>query len=362
MATMIASDIPSATFQDLLAAPNAALWLSMRAAVIYYGGNHFARNVQLRGLQDAAQDWGIDFRVVYEGQEGAFLTVPPDLEHVILITSAHLLPRIRWWGDISCQVVLWGRYYNDSPDPALCPLISTEAIAELEQHREHLSLVLSEFSSEGNRRYMRGYMEDLGLPILAFPWGVNLFRHHPAEVAVQSDVLFAGSYFEKTQRFDAFFGPILSRHRHTVFGLGWSQSPFPGLSDGLLHDFEAAAPMLYSSHLVALNLHHPFELEGYSCNERTFNAIACGGFQICDSARRVRDFFGADEVPQASTPHEYADLVGHFVAHPEERLPYMQRARQRVFSEHTYHHRLRDLLLAVLDDTTASAHCQLLVP
>lgn len=353
---------PSTPFRDLVAAHDAKLWLAMRSAIIYYGGNHFARNIQLRGLQDAAHDWGIPFHVVYEGQEGDFLTQVPAYDHIFLITSAHLLPRIQWWGATSCQVILWGRYYDDSPNHALCPLITAEEIGLLERHREHLSLVISEFSSEGNKRFMRGYLDDLGLPIMAFPWGVNALRHRPLEVPTQSDVLFAGSYFEKTQRLDAYFGPVLARHRHTIIGLGWSQSPFPGLSDALMPDFDAAAPLLYSSHLVALNLHHPFELEGYSCNERTFNSVACGGFQVCDGARRVREFFRDDEVPQASSPADYAEMVHHFVTHPEERHPYMARAQARVFAEHTYHHRLRDLLLAVLDDRTASPYCPILSP
>lgn len=337
-----------------------ASWLKASKAIYFYGSNQFARNVQLQGLQDAAQEWGIPFHLVYEGQDVPFLEHRPAEDEVVLVTYGHLLSRISWLReDAHTRVLLLGRYYNESPNHGLCPLITAPEIATIKDFRARIVGVLSEFSQEGNQHYLRGYAMDLGLPVMAFPWGANVIRHRPVTGEPERDVVFVGSYFEKPERINVYFGPVLARHRHTIIGQGWGRSPF-GLPESFLTAFNHAAPYLYSLHLVSLNIHHPFELAGYSCNERTFNSIACGGFQICDDARRVREFFLPDEVPQAATPEEYVDLVDHFVRHPEARRPYMERAQARVLAEHSYHHRLAEMLRFALTGRTTSPYCTVL--
>ena len=128
----------------------------------------------------------------------------------------------------------------------------------------------------------------------------------------------------------------------------------------MLEDFDASAPALYSGHTVCLNVHHPYEEEGFTCNERTFNSVACGGFHISDYAPRVRDPSPADEVVVADDPADFLARVEHFVRNPEERLPYIEKARRRVMADHTYHHRLCDLLWFVVEGKTRYAHCPVL--
>ena len=78
---------------------------------------------------------------------------------------------------------------------------------------------------------------------------------------------------------------------------------------------------------------------------------------ISDNAPRIRDFFPDDEAVLADSPEDYRDKVDYFVRHPDERLPYIEKARKRVVAEHTYHHRLCDLLRFVLDGSTVYEHC-----
>jgi len=78
---------------------------------------------------------------------------------------------------------------------------------------------------------------------------------------------------------------------------------------------------------------------------------------ISDNAPRIRDFFSENEAVLAHDPADYLEKVDYFVRHPDERLPYLQKARKRVVAEHTYHHRLCDLLRFILDGSTVYEHC-----
>jgi len=66
-----------------------------------------------------------------------------------------------------------------------------------------------------------------------------------------------------------------------------------------------------------------------------------GGFVVNDNNPILRDFFSKEEVPMASTKEEFSNLVNYFNNNPNERLPYMQRAKERIANEHLYVHRIK---------------------
>jgi spore maturation protein CgeB len=49
----------------------------------------------------------------------------------------------------------------------------------------------------------------------------------------------------------------------------------------------------------------------------------------------------------ASSGDEMRDLVSHFVDHPDEREAFIARARNRILRQHTYFHRLEQILMEV---------------
>jgi hypothetical protein len=237
--------------------------------------------------------------------------------------------------------------------------VSPEEAATLDTHGDKIAVALSECSPDGAEHYCRGFIDNHGVPVMSFTWGINLPRHFPVKVRNVADLVFLGSYFEKTSRIDDYFTEPLRRFSHTILGGGWDASPFP-IADGRLEDFDVLAPAIYSGHAVCLNVHHPYEEGGFTLNERVFNTVACGGFQISDKAPRIRDFFPADEVVVADGPADFLAQIEHFVASPEERAAFVSKARKRVVAEHTYHHRLCDLLWYVLEGRTRYAHCPVL--
>lgn len=112
----------------------------------------------------------------------------------------------------------------------------------------------------------------------------------------------------------------------------------------------------YASALVCPNIHGDwqkghqtefFQIPGEMINERIFQIILSGGFAISDNTPIVKDFFSNDDVPYAETPEKFKELINYFIAHPEERLPYMKRAKERILKEHLYIHRWKDYLKVI---------------
>ena len=56
------------------------------------------------------------------------------------------------------------------------------------------------------------------------------------------------------------------------------------------------------------------------------------------------------------SPDDFTDKVRHFSANPDERQPYMAKARERVLAEHTYHHRLAGVVSYLLDGCAVTEH------
>jgi hypothetical protein len=348
--------VSHAVYEDFVASPAARHWMRTRKAICFYGLNQPARNVQIRGLRDAARTWRIPFYMVTAGNEDDLRAVVAHTP-VLFITTLEFVSVLAPLADrCGGSFALIGSYYDAAPSQATVVAISDEEARILDEHRHRISLVLSESSPEGVEQYARGYIDRHGIPVMSFTWGINLLRHYPVPAATMASLVFLGSYFEKTTRIDAYFGEPFSKYTHSVVGYGWGDSPFD-IADTMLDDFDATAPMLYSGHTVSLNIHHAYEEAGHTCNERSFNVPACGGFMISDNARRIRDFFPEDEAVLADGPADYHEKIDYFVRHPDERLPYMEKARKRVVAEHTYHHRLCDLLRFIVDGSTVYEHC-----
>ncbi|MBT5710095.1 glycosyltransferase [Candidatus Poribacteria bacterium] len=344
------------TYDAFIRAPAARAWLRKRKAICFYGLNQLARNVQIHGLQDAARTWKIPFYYVAVGTESRLEQVVAYDDVLFLTTLDHVPVLAPHMARCNGRIALIAGNYDGSPSPATVKTVTDDDARLLDEHRDYISVALTEYSSTWAERYYRGYVAKHGIPVMSFTWGINLVRHFPADVAKTGDLVFAGSYFEKTPRIDDYFGPAFSKFSHTVLGFGWSSSPY-GIGDVVTREFNTLAPVLYSGHTVSLNVHHAHEEAGHTCNERCFNVPACGGFMVSDYAPRIRDFFPEDEAVVADGPSDFLDKVEHFVRYPDERIPYMQKARRRVVAEHTYHHRLCDLLRFVINGDTVFDHC-----
>lgn len=109
----------------------------------------------------------------------------------------------------------------------------------------------------------------------------------------------------------------------------------------------------YYSAKVCPNLHGDFQknvvnketmtIPGRMINDRIFQVILSGGFAISDNNPLVKEFFTEDEVPYADTKEQYKSLIDYFISHPEERIPYMEKAKEKILNQHLYTNRWKTL-------------------
>jgi spore maturation protein CgeB len=105
---------------------------------------------------------------------------------------------------------------------------------------------------------------------------------------------------------------------------------------------------VFNASAVNLNLHSwaggGFDPDGDFVNPRTFELAACGAFQLTDRRSLMPDLFTTSEIATLSSPDQLPGEITRWVHEPEQRLAMAGNARQRVLAEHTYVHRMHDLL------------------
>ena len=110
----------------------------------------------------------------------------------------------------------------------------------------------------------------------------------------------------------------------------------------------ATCQKVFNASAVNLNLHSwagtGLDPEGDFVNPRTFELAACGAFQLADRRSLMPNLFTASEVATVSSPDEFPGEIARWLREPDQRLAMAGKARQRVLAEHTYAHRMRDLL------------------
>jgi spore maturation protein CgeB len=326
-------------------------WKKQPHAICYYGSTAYSANVRIFGLAQAAQDWKIPFAILMHGQEEMLRALHRNYPNLLLIVSnPERLPYIESIAQSpDTRLIIFGRYINEGPSTDLytATMCESEKTA-LKKYAPNIDLAISELSLEGNAYLLRSYTMEMGIPVMSFPWGVNLACHAPIPIQSERHLVFIGAFSEKGSRIKEFWTEPLKRFSQLLIGPDWTKSPFTNTHNSMLstQEFNQQAPSLYSSSAIALNLHHAFEVDGFTCNERVFNAPACGGFVVSDRVRRIHDFFSSDELVVADNPRDYLEVIEYFVQYPERRYPY-----------HTYHHRLADLLAVVFSGRPLSSFC-----
>lgn len=135
-----------------------------------------------------------------------------------------------------------------------------------------------------------------------------------------------------------------------IFGNGWGSIPqaYGYIPNELIKHY-------YASATVSPNIHEPQALEsGIDVNQRSFQSISSGGFQISQRVRSMEeDIFFNNEVVFVDNEKEFLDQVLFFRENPQERLPYIQRGLDTVYENHTFTHRIAEMLSFLGNDSEA---------
>ncbi|MDX9702838.1 MAG: glycosyltransferase [Candidatus Auribacterota bacterium] len=102
-------------------------------------------------------------------------------------------------------------------------------------------------------------------------------------------------------------------------------------------------PALYSDTAVNINITVPQLRNSFS--HRAFEIPACGGFLLSDYRPAAEEFFKLDsEIVCFKTVGELQEKTTYYLKHSAERKRIADNGRKRVLSEHTYTHRLKNMI------------------
>ncbi|MEJ5300853.1 MAG: glycosyltransferase [Thermodesulforhabdaceae bacterium] len=108
---------------------------------------------------------------------------------------------------------------------------------------------------------------------------------------------------------------------------------------------------IFNASVVNLNLHsstNPQEIgKGDFVNPRTFEIAACRAFQVVDSRSLLGELYAEDELAVCRTVEEMKHLVDSAIKDEAWRLEIASKGYRRTLKEHTYLHRMAELIRIV---------------
>ncbi|GBE02444.1 spore protein YkvP [bacterium BMS3Abin08] len=107
---------------------------------------------------------------------------------------------------------------------------------------------------------------------------------------------------------------------------------------------------IFNATKININLHSSAYHDGVNpygdfVNPRTFEIAACGRFQLVDYRRYIPEMFKiGEEIVCFNGLDDLRKKVGHYLDNPAEREEIAKRASDRVRKEHTYEHRMEEMM------------------
>lgn len=196
------------------------------------------------------------------------------------------------------------------------------------------------------------------------PFAAYNAHFHPtiSQSSIRRNVSFIGSaYWNRISFLQPVIGSLMEKGTH-INGIWWDRLPefsqYPDqIEIGKWMGPEETSEA-YSGSKIVLNLHRsPFDesvnqnglgIVGVSPNPRTFEIAACGTLQLVDAREDLAQFYTpGEEIETFSSPEELMDKVNFYLTHENERREIALRALERTYNEHTYAHRLDEMLRTI---------------
>jgi spore maturation protein CgeB len=186
------------------------------------------------------------------------------------------------------------------------------------------------------------------------PEACNLRMHRPIDRSPGDtetygcDVMIAGTLYYYRQEILRY----LIERSHGIKVKIWGSKPdwlldrLPGQYMGrLVHGDDKVRAALGAT--ICLNTLHYGEVNGLNC--RAFELAGCGGFQMITAVPVLVEHFVPDEeVVAFANVDELVEKTAYYLRNPAEAAKIAERGRLRAHREHTYEHRLKELLRVAL--------------
>lgn len=166
-----------------------------------------------------------------------------------------------------------------------------------------------------------------------------------------SDVSFMGAGYYNRQKF--FLG--LLDYNFKLWGTEWPEHSILWRyvqNNGERVSVEDTVK-IFNATKININLHSSVcyegvEPEGDFLNPRTFEIASCGAFQLVDYRSMLPQHFEVNnEIICYSTLEEAREKINHYLHHPSQRQKIAEQGRNRVIAEHSFEHRMKQMLMMV---------------
>ncbi len=180
--------------------------------------------------------------------------------------------------------------------------------------------------------------------VLAFAADPSVYRPIKTRDQYRANVVFAGT---ATPRRERLLGELVE-FGLALWGPGWRKTALRDYCRGEAPSTEEYLKA-YAGATVAINIHHVLvenDPREASCNQRVFELAAMSAAQVVDDRGDLPRCFEAQrEVMVFHDAAELRDAVRGLLESPAEAERLGQSARARLLQDHTYMHRMRQLLL-----------------
>lgn len=208
---------------------------------------------------------------------------------------------------------------------------------------------------------MAGFEKVTGYPFHTIILAANKKNFFPEyDEKFKADISYIGSYLgTKREYIKKHLIPLMKKYDVKTYGGDWdTKSRFLGYVQkaGQFLNIEPLkkvrklslgledARKVYASTLISPNIHEDHQRKfGSDFNERTFNIIASGGFEISDNVRALRKYFNEDELVIAENTDDWFEKVDYYIKNPEKREPIIEAGMKKVSDLHTYHNRVAQI-------------------
>lgn len=205
----------------------------------------------------------------------------------------------------------------------------------------------------------RGIAETHYLPFAA---NAAVFRPKIIPIKYRKDVSFIGSgYWNRIAIFDR-IAPYLASKKSYISGIWWKRlRKYKLLSSKIdLNKWMGAeeTASFYNGAKIVINMHRSHDDSAFnnnsklvpaaSPNPRTFEIAGCGTLQLTDIRSDLIRFYKPNrDIVTYASPEELIQKLDYYLHHEEERRAIALNALKRTMEEHTYPHRLSQMLSIV---------------
>lgn len=197
---------------------------------------------------------------------------------------------------------------------------------------------------------------------LPFAADIHAFRPKYTEPSYRKEVCFIGTAYWNRVAFFEQMVPFLATKDVHINGWWWDRlSNYKAIESKVaLNDWmdPEKTASYYTGAKIVINMHRSIEddswnqnkirLPALSPNPRTFEIAASGAFQLTDIRQDLGGFYHpGTEIETYSSPQEMMDKINYYLQHEEERKAVAWNGLKRTLQQHTYVHRLAQLLSTI---------------